>query len=37
MVISYDDEHHNARLSLRVFEILAELEKEEKEAQGDPE
>ncbi|KAI8055820.1 glutamate-cysteine ligase-domain-containing protein [Syncephalis plumigaleata] len=37
MVISYDDEQHNARLSLRVFEILAELEKEEKEAQGDPE
>ncbi|KAI9598785.1 hypothetical protein BDF19DRAFT_431410 [Syncephalis fuscata] len=37
MVISYDEENHNARLSLRVFEILAELEKEEKEAQGDPE
>ncbi|CAG8762948.1 35205_t:CDS:10, partial [Racocetra persica] len=32
MVIEYDDETKNAKLSLRVHEILAELQKEEEEA-----
>ncbi|CAG8680374.1 5799_t:CDS:10, partial [Cetraspora pellucida] len=32
MVIEYDDEAKNAKLSLRIHEILAELRKEEEEA-----
>ena len=32
MVIAFDDENKNAKLSLRVFEVLNELQKEEEEA-----
>lgn len=36
MVVSYDDENKKAKLSLRVWEILLELAKEEEEAAKDP-
>lgn len=36
MVIDYDDEAKNAKLSLRIHEILAELRKEEEEALNMP-
>jgi glutamate--cysteine ligase catalytic subunit len=36
MVISYDHKNRNARLSLRVFEIIEALQREENEAKGDP-
>lgn len=36
MVVSYDDENEKAKLSLRVWEILLELAKEEEEAAKDP-
>ncbi|CAI2167497.1 15006_t:CDS:10 [Funneliformis geosporum] len=32
MVVTFDDENKNAKLSLRVFEILSELQKEEEAA-----
>lgn len=37
MVVSYDEENKNAKLSLRVWEILQELSKEEEEANKHPE
>ncbi|KAG0073913.1 hypothetical protein BGZ93_001790 [Podila epicladia] len=37
MVIAYDEEKKNAKLSLRVFEMLHELSKEEEEAIKHPE
>ncbi|KAF9215889.1 hypothetical protein CPC16_000617 [Podila verticillata] len=37
MVVSYDEENKNAKLSLRVWEILNELSKEEEEANKYPE
>ncbi|CAO3574228.1 unnamed protein product [Mortierella alpina] len=36
MVVSLDDKNEKARLSLRVWEILEDLAKEEEEAQKDP-
>jgi len=36
MVIAFDEENKNAKLSLRVFEILSELQKEEEEALKNP-
>ncbi|KAG0277169.1 hypothetical protein BGZ96_002997, partial [Linnemannia gamsii] len=36
MVVSYDEENKKAKLSLRVWEILQELAKEEEEAAKDP-
>ncbi|KAG2182750.1 hypothetical protein INT44_005730 [Umbelopsis vinacea] len=37
IVISYDDEHKNAKISLRVFEMLAILQVDEQEWLKDPE
>ncbi|KAG0334938.1 hypothetical protein BG000_007925 [Podila horticola] len=37
MVVSYDEEKKNAKLALRVWEILHELSKEEEEANKHPE
>ena len=36
MVIAFDDENKNAKLSLRVFEILNELQKEEETTLKNP-
>ncbi|KAF9118819.1 hypothetical protein BGW39_000844 [Mortierella sp. 14UC] len=36
MVVAYDEENKKAKLSLRVWEILQALEKEEEEANKDP-
>ena len=37
IVISYDDENKNAKISLRVFEMLAILQKDEQDWLKDPE
>ena len=36
MVIAFDDVNKNAKLSLRIFEILSELQKEEEAALNNP-
>ena len=36
MVIAFDDENKNAKLSLRVLDILSELQKEEEAALKNP-
>jgi hypothetical protein len=36
MVIAFDEENKNAKLSLRLYEILDKLQKEEEAALNDP-